>query len=358
MTFGTPSSPRRLLARTVSALTYPLSPTEYLRSLRPADAAGGRIESIGAASLDAVTVTIRPARGFPRHAAGQFVRLGVDVDGVRHWRCYSISSAPERADGCFTLTVKAIADGRVSNHIVDNLAAGDRVQLEPPAGEFVLPASIPERLLFVTAGSGITPVMSMLASLDARGAMPDVTVIHAAPTAADMIFRSELEALAVRHSQLRLHRIHTRESGRLTADRLEALCPDWRNRETWACGPDALLQALEVAWQQAGIGERLHVERFRPRQLQTDGATESGRVQFLRSQRETTGHGNQPLLELAEQNGLAPAHGCRMGICHGCTAALKSGCVRDLRSGQTFDEEGDLVQICVCAPVGDVEIDL
>jgi stearoyl-CoA 9-desaturase NADPH oxidoreductase len=216
-----------------------------------------------------------------------------------------------------------------------------------PAGDFVLPERLPGRLLFITAGSGITPVMSMLRSLDARGTVPYLTIIHAAPDAASMIYGDELAVLAARHPRITLHRIHTRTQGRFDASQLDALCRGWELCETWACGPDALLQQLEDHWQRAGVGERLHVERFRPRALQAADAA-AGRVQFLRSGR----------IELAELHGMAPAHGCRMGICHGCTATLKSGCVRDLRNGKTYSDEGDLVQICVCAPVGDVEIDL
>ncbi|MEQ1438548.1 ferredoxin reductase [Fontimonas sp. SYSU GA230001] len=359
MAFDLSSAPRRVLARFAAALSYPLTPADYFGTVRAdGDALQGSVESVRRAAPDAVTLTIRPGRGFARHVAGQFVRIGIDIDGVRHWRCYSISSAPERADGCFTLTVKAVPGGRVSTYIVDRLAVGARVQLSEPAGAFTLPERLPARLLFVTAGSGITPVMSMLASLDARGVMPYATVIHCAPDADQMIHGDELARLAERHPRLRLHRIYTRQSGRFTPEQLETLCPEWRLSETWACGPDALLQTLEAHWQQAGIAGQLHVERFRPRQLAGVPADAAVTVRFARSGCSAAGRGDQPVLELAELQGLAPASGCRMGICHGCIATLRSGAVRDLRDGTVHAEEGDQVQICVCAPVGDVEIEL
>ncbi|MGB1563605.1 MAG: ferredoxin reductase [Sinimarinibacterium flocculans] len=348
----------RWLQRAAGALTWPLNPSDYLGALF-ADTPGGNavVERIGHPTPDAVTLTLRVPRGFPRHRAGQFVRLGVDIDGVRHSRCYSIASAPERDDGCIEITAKAIAGGRVSAHLNELLRVGARLQIDAPAGDFVLPEWLPERLLFITAGSGITPVMGMLRSLDARGTVPEVTLVHAAPDAASMIYGDELAAFAARHPQVTLHRVYTRAQGRFDVSQLDAVCEGWAGCETWACGPDALLQQLEDHWQQAGIGARLHTERFRPRVPQAGDAT-AARVQFLRSARVVDGRGDQPVLDLAELNGLSPAHGCRMGICHGCTATLKSGCVRDLRNGKTFDEEGDLVQICVCAPIGDVEIDL
>jgi stearoyl-CoA 9-desaturase NADPH oxidoreductase len=348
----------RWLRRAAGALTWPLNPADYLGALRADEGLGNAVvEGIARPTADAVTLTLRTPRGFARHQAGQFVRLGVDIDGVRHTRCYSISSAPERDDGCIEITVKAIAGGRVSAYLNELLQVGTRVQLDAPAGDFVLPERLPGRLLFITAGSGITPVMSMLRSLDARGTVPYLTIIHAAPDAASMIYGDELAALAARHPRISLHRIHTRTQARFDVTQLDALCRGWELCETWACGPDALLQQLEDHWQQAGIDARLHVERFRPRALVAADAA-AGRVQFLRSGRIADGRGDQPVLDLAELHGMAPAHGCRMGICHGCTATLKAGCVRDLRNGKTFSDEGDLVQICVCAPVGDVEIEL
>ncbi|MES0872649.1 ferredoxin reductase [Sinimarinibacterium thermocellulolyticum] len=348
----------RWLQRAAAALTWPLDPADYLGALR-ADAGAGNavVERIEHPTPDAVTLTLRVPRGFLRHRPGQFVRLGVDIDGVRHTRCYSIASAPERGDGCIEITVKAIAGGRVSVHLKTRLVVGARVQLDAPAGDFVLPEQLPARMLFIAAGSGITPMMSILRSLDARGAVPQLTIVHCAPDAASMLYGDELAVLAARHPRITLHRIHTRSQGRFDVAQLDTLCRGWAQCETWACGPDAMLQQIEDHWQRYGIGERLHVERFRPRALRAVDAA-AGRVQFVRSGRIADGRSDQPVLELAEQNGMAPAHGCRMGICHGCTATLKAGCVRDLRNGKTYSDEGDLVQICVCAPVGDVQIDL
>ncbi len=363
-----PASPLR---RILGALTWPLTPDAFIESLLPQApvAARGRVERIEPNGPDAATITIRCPRGWRGHRAGQFVNVGVDVDGVRHTRCYSISSAPERGDGRFTITVKAIANGRVSRHLVQALEVGDTLSLGEPTGEFVLPAVLPERLLMIAAGSGITPIMSMLESLQAQDRLGDVVLIHSAPLPGTMIFGAALERMAQRHSGLTLQRYYTRHggdthqpgehNGRFDAGQLDTLCPDWRERATWACGPDALLQNLELHFERAGVAEHLHVERFRPR-LRPGAAAdaETAQVTFGRSAVRACGNGAQSLLELAEASGLNPEHGCRMGICHGCTATLQSGRVRDLRSGEIHDEAGDLVQVCVCAPVGDVEIDL
>jgi len=119
-----------------------------------------------------------------------------------------------------------------------------------------------------------------------------------------------------------------------------------------------LLASLESTWSAAGCAERLQIERFQAELAPVNAGAVGGEVRFCVSGRLVQADGFKPLLEVAESAGLAPAHGCRMGICHGCTVKLKSGSVRDLRSGQLHSDAGERVQICVCAAAGDIEIEL
>ncbi len=365
---ATSSRISRLLSRSlVKPMVTPLVPGDFLELVNPlrfGRGLRGRIEQVLSETADARTLVIRPGRGWRAHRAGQFVSIGIDIKGVRHSRCYSISSAPERADGCFSITVKAVDGGRVSTHLVREAQTGMLIHLSPAEGEFVLPSVSADPLLFVTAGSGITPIMSMLRSLAARDAMTDAVLIHYAPTPADCIFADELRALAERFPQLRVHLVNTRAtgdaalSGHFSTAHLEQVCSDWQTRQAYACGPRALLATLDAIWSQAGVAERLQVERFQAALAPANAGAVGGEVRFSRSGRLAQADGAKPLLEVAEAAGLAPAHGCRMGICHGCMVTLKSGCVRDLRSGHIHRDSGELVQICVCAAAGDVEIEL
>jgi ferredoxin-NADP reductase len=122
------------------------------------------------------------------------------------------------------------------------------VRLAPPAGEYVLADPLPSRLLFVTAGSGITPVMGMLRGLVARDALPDVVLVHLAPGREDVIFGAELRRLARRHPAFALHKHHDAAAGRFRPAMLDAVCAAWRERPTWACGPTGLLDALTDHW--------------------------------------------------------------------------------------------------------------
>ena len=362
----TQPSPRKEsgFVRLAALLATPLIPDDYIELVNPLwtrNALRARVEAVIPETTDSASLVLKPGLRWLGHRAGQFLRVGVDIEGVRHWRCYSISSAPERADGLITITVKAVEGGRVSNFLVRELRAGAVLELAAAEGEFVQPQGRDDRLLMITGGSGLTPVMSQLRSAAARGAMPECTVIHFAPTAEDCLFRDELLSLAAQHPQLKLHLVYTRNGSKgahFQAARLAELCPDWQSRRVYSCGPAALLATVEAHWADAGLSEQLIVERFRPALAAANAGATGGALSFLSSARQADSNGQTSILVSAELAGLAPAHGCRMGICHGCTARLICGQVRDLRTGQVFGETDDLIQICVCAPAGDVQIDL
>ncbi|MEU3084549.1 ferredoxin reductase [Streptomyces albidoflavus] len=334
-------------------VTTPLLPSDYLDLVSPLRAGAdlrGRIEAVRPETRDAATVVIRPGRGWRGHTAGQYVRIGVDVDGVRLWRAYSITSPTDRQDGCVTITVKAILDGKVSNHLVRRAKPGTLIQLDQATGDFVLPQAKPAKVLFLTAGSGITPVMGMLRDT----AFDDAVMIHCAPQPQDVIFRSELHGLAAA-GKLRLIEVHTATDGMLDIARLDELVPDWAERETWACGPTGLLDAADEHWSRHGVQERLHTERFRPG---TVVAGDGGEVTFSATGKTVDADGATPLLDIGEEAGVLMPSGCRMGICFGCVTPLRAGSVRDLRTGEiTAAEPGVLIQTCVSAAAGPCDIE-
>jgi len=350
------------LTELAGLVATPLAPSHYVALVRPLAATHlrqARVEAVHDETADARTLTLRPGHGWQAHRAGQYVRVGVEIDGRIATRTYSISSSPERGDGCITITVKAQPDGRVSQALVRRVTAGTYLALGAPEGDFVLPDPPPAAPLFLTAGSGITPVMSMLSTLAARGAMLDVTHVHLARTARDVIFGDELRALAAAHPGYRLTILHTQDDPRrISAARLDELVPDWRVREAWACGPHALLETLTACFAEAGRADALHVERFAAAFATATASDAGGRVRFAGSAREARADGRTPLLRVAESSGVAAPHGCRMGICHSCDTTLVSGCVRDLRTGERIAEPGTRVQICVCAAAGDLELAL
>jgi ferredoxin-NADP reductase len=349
---------RERVIRFAERVTTPLVPSDYLDvidPLRSGAALRGRIVAVNSETRDAVTLVIKTGRGWRTHVPGQYVRIGIDVDGVRQWRAYSLTSETSRRDGCITITVKAIPNGVVSNHLVRKAAAGTLVHLDQAAGEFTLGPQPPAKTLFLTAGSGITPVMGMLRNMTDLDT--DVVVVHSAPTAADVIFGDELRRLA-RQGRIRLMERYTDVDGMLDVTRLHDIVDDIVDRQTWACGPVGFLDALERRWETDGLADQLHTERFRPSVHVTgDGGT----ITFAKTGTVVDAEGSQTLLHAGEAAGVLMPSGCRMGICFGCVAPLRQGSVRDLRTGDiTTAAEGDGIQIqtCISAAAGDCDIEL
>ena len=349
---------RERVLKFAERVTTPLVPADYLDVIDPLRSSTdhrGRIVAIHPETRDAVSVVIKPGRGWRGHIPGQYVRIGIDVDGIRQWRAYSLTSETSRPDGCIAITVKAIPDGKVSNHLVRRATVGTVIQLDQAAGEFTLGEQPPAKILFLTAGSGVTPAMGMLRNMTDAGA--DVVVVHSAPTVDDVIFGGELRMLA-RQGRIRLVEKHTDTDGMLDVSQLDGVVADLAERHTWACGPAGMLDALESRWAADGIADRLHTERFRPTIIT---AGDGGEVTFSKSNTVVDAGGAETLLDAGETAGVLMPSGCRMGVCFGCVVPLRQGAVRDLRTGEvTTAAPGDNVRIqtCVSAAAGSCDIEI
>jgi ferredoxin-NADP reductase len=352
-----PRSTNRI-RRAATSLTTPLLPDDFLSLVDPLWSKSrpcGRVVAVQRHTDRASSLRIRPGRGFAgAYRAGQYVRVGVDVDGVSHWRTYSLTSPESPVDGCIELTVQAVPGGLVSERLAHATQVGDVLGLEQAEGTFVLPrAATPDRLLMITAGSGITPVVAMLRTLDSTGSLPDVVLLHSAPTAADTIFREELLALARKYPSLRLVLRQSSFEGRLDLAELPAICPDWAEREAYVCGPASLLDAAEEHWR--ARSDRLRLERFTAPARSTGGS--GGSVRFGTADPVAV-DGEASLLEAGESAGQLLPSGCRMGICFGCVLRLREGQVRDLRTGQVHGEPGDHIQTCISGASGPARLDI
>jgi ferredoxin-NADP reductase len=356
-----PAARRRALGL-IRSFTSPLLPDDYLELINPLWSTRelrGRIERIERETAEAVTVLIKPGWEWPGHQPGQYLRLGIQVDGIHHWRAYSLTSDPARADGCIAITPKLVEGGQVTPFLCSGVRPGTIVRLGGVEGAFVLPDPLPERLLFVSAGSGITPIMSMLRSLDRAGDLRDVVHVHSSRTAETTIFGSELRELDTRRPGYRLHEQITGREGRLDEESLEVVCPDWRERETFLCGPAGLLETMSERWQRDADPARLHVEHFQPHTEVGEGERGAGGpIRFCTSGVDAVSDGSQPILVAGENAGATLAFGCRMGICHSCVGRLRAGQVRDLRTGRVHGAPGELLRTCINAPEGAIEIDL
>ncbi len=298
------------------------------------------------------TVTLKPSRGWKGHESGQYVQVGVEVDGARRTRCFSVSSPESGPNDLITLTMRANPDGQVSRHLVHDARVGDVIHLSQAEGDFTLPNPLPAQVLLISGGSGITPVMSHLRTLLRRGYGGRITFVHYAQSPDHQIYADELAALPP-HVKVHLLYPDSGSDAFYSTEELARILPEHADVDTWACGPAGLVERVQETYEE---NPRLRVEYFKTSSLKPLEGVE-GRTRFADAGLESENTG-VTLLEQAEALGLKPEFGCRMGICFSCVSRKTEGTVRNVRTGEESSQSDEDVRICVSAPVGDCVVDL
>lgn len=363
------------LADLTEPFTTPLLPTDYAGLFNPlfGREVRGRVTAVDR-HTDFTTVTIEPGPGvgrtFTRFRAGQFIGLGLQIDGRWTWRCYSLTNAPVLSgqqwhgkERRLTVSVKPVPDGTVSTRIADRLRPGRIIRLSAPGGDFHLPDPVPEKILFITAGAGITPVMSILRWLAQEDAantaggtagtpFPDVVHVHSERASAPAEpFGTELAALAEAQPNYRLIHRDSATEGRLTAADIPDLVPDLAERTTLACGPGPLLEELKETVPD------IRTESFHASDLpgSVDPADLGGEIDLGTTGVTATSTGTTTILDAAEAAGVPLVHGCRMGICRTCVVPVTDGTAVDLRDGAVYGP-GEQIRTCCSVPSGHLAI--
>jgi stearoyl-CoA 9-desaturase NADPH oxidoreductase len=348
----------------LEAAATPHGLDSYLEQLDPLFVTGecrAEVVAVERGTEESVTLTLRPNRAWRGFRAGQFVNVAVEVDGVRHQRCYSPACAEGRGP-MLEITTKRHPEGLVSNFLVDRAEPGMVVGLSQGEGDFQLPDPRPDSLLLIGGGSGITPLMAILRTVLIEGYDRPVALLHYAPDPDRAIYRAELDRLAADHPNFRLARSYTRAPGAGELDghfspaHLPQSEPSFATAETFACGPPALLDAVRGTWAN-GLEQRLHVESFVPPTFVPVGEPGEGQIRFADSGVEATNSG-ESLLAQAEAAGLSPEFGCRMGICHTCTCRKRAGTHKNLLTGEVSSAPDEEIQLCVSAALGDLTVEL
>lgn len=357
---------RLLRSRLLEALTYPHGVDRYVELVRPLlvrREVRAEVIAVRHQTPRSVTLTLRPNANWRGMSAGQFVGLSVEIEGVQETRPYSPAGSEHAADGTLELTVSTHPEGKVSRHLRDRTRPGTIVGLTQAQGEFALPDPRPERVLLISGGSGITPVMAMLRTICDEGLADtgEVGFLNYARSPELALYGAELERLADRHAQLRVARGFTRGDGgslegRFDRTHLRAVGVEHSDAATFVCGPPALIDAVRSVWAHDRLPEPA-VETFTPTAPSFDTTEAAGTVSFKASGREAANSG-LALLEQAEDAGLNPDHGCRMGICNTCSCRKTEGTVRNVLTGALSSAGEERIRICVSVPVGDVALDL
>ncbi|SEB68338.1 ferredoxin--NADP reductase [Streptomyces sp. TLI_105] len=332
-----------------------------------------RVVEVIAETADAHSLVLQaPAESADRftYRPGQFLTLKLPgADGRPAARCYSLASSPHTGEP-LKITVKRVAGGYGSNWVCDRLAAGDELEVLPPAGTFT-PDSLDDDLLLVAGGSGITPVLSIAKSAlaDGRGR---VVLLYANRDESSVVFRDELRTLTQDHPD-RLLVLHWLESlqGLPSVDRLAAALAPYADREAFVCGPQPLMDAVEQALRTLGApGDRIHRERFfslgadvfDAPEVPQDTATEGGataEVELDGETRTVAWPPTAPLLDVLIAAGVDAPYSCREGACSACTCRVVAGEVKMLRNDVLDDQDiaEGYVLACQALPLTDrVEI--
>ena len=327
---------RRILASApVARLTSPPTVDHYLEYLHPmwtADAVRARVVRVEAETGAASTVWLRPNGAWKGFTPGQHVEFGVEVDGTRRVRCFSLSDSAERRDGLISVSVKAHPDGFVSQFLHGGrLADRTIIYMSQAQGEFVLPDEVPERVLLVSGGSGITPVMSMLKTLLDREHDGEIVFVHYARSRDDEMFSDELDRLAGAPN-VRMVRIYTREpeagaelTGRFTVDHLKHLGIDPSDTLTYVCGPAGFMAAVVDAAQAQGWQPgQIHREYFAADPA-AQGEQRAFEVELARSGRRVQVPAERSVVEVLADMGVVLPVSCGQGLCGTCLTPVLDG---------------------------------
>ena len=346
------------------------------------------------------TFVLKPSIFWKGFVPGQYIPVQLEIDGIWVQRFYSISSSLQtfRHQGLISITVKRQNAGRLSPQLHQQWHRGSVVRIGTATGQFVLAsdsasansatvstntsAPSPQRalrlntaptskLLMIAAGSGITPILSMLESLaeayeSEPGGMPSVVMIYHVRNAQEIVAAARLEALTTTIPGFTL-RIHQSDrEGRVTPEQLQRDCPDLAERQLYLCGPEGFMDSvIAFAMSLGAARSALKLESFgsarsisSPQQA-TDNVNDqdpTSRIRFARSGTEISSSGQHTLLELAELAGLQPKYGCRAGICRECTCSTSGGRVMNRLTGELMPEEQQQVQACISIPLGDLAV--
>jgi 3-ketosteroid 9alpha-monooxygenase subunit B len=274
-------------------------------------------------------IEIPPALGERfAYAAGQFCTFRATIGGEPIARCYSMSSSPDTGDP-FTVTVKRVPGGKMSNWMNDTLASGATIDVMPPAGLFVLRAADTPIVAFA-GGSGITPILSLIKSALVTTTR-EIALVYANRDPAGVIFASALERLRVASGgRLSVHHHLDSERGFLNPAACAALVGQRTQADFYICGPAPYMTLVEAGLEQRRVDPgRLFIERF---QLTTEGravsgasATESIVIRLDNRKHRVAYQPGDTILQTARRAGLRPPSSCEQGTCATCMAYLDEG---------------------------------
>ena len=347
------------------------------------DAYRAQVIEIRDEMADMYTLVLKPQTGlidrqWPEFIAGQFIELMVEKDGARTLRCFSISSSPAyyQKTGLIELSIRIQQQGRITPWIRQQLKPGSLVNISQAQGDFILPETMlysrkAEKLLLIAGGSGITPFRSMLQqqtmqqlamnkSMGESSPQLDIHLLYYSRDDQQVAFQQELEQLQQDYKSLTISFVDSEKEGFICAEHLQAYCSDYLERTAFICGPSPMIQqARKVLAEFEVASDKINFEFFGAAPIEIENS-EQGVVLFQASEKTLVSEKDKSntLLEQAEEMGIKPVSGCRIGVCHQCICKKKSGVVFNTRTQEYSDTGSEEIQLCISVAQGDVVLDL
>lgn len=336
------------------------------------DAYRARVVEVRDELTDMYTLVLAPQAGmldrhWPTFSAGQYIELMVEKNGARVLRCFSISSSPAyyARTGLIELSIRQQHKGKMTPWMRQQLQPQVFVNISAPQGDFTLQASADaDKKLFIAGGSGITPFRSMLQQQalnpSSHKAGQNIHLLYYSRNAQDVAFKHELASLQEQHPGITITFIDSSVDGFVCNDHLLKYCADVHQRTAYICGPSPMIQQARKVLSELGLNDdKIYFEYFGAAPIEIED-NQQGVVHFAASQqvllteKETT----KTLLEHAEEQGLSPVSGCRIGVCHQCICKKKSGVVFNTRTQEFSDTGSEEIQLCISVAQGDVVLDI
>lgn len=325
-----------------------------------------KVERVRTELADVYSLVLKPSKRWGGFKAGQYIEITVEQNGSRISRFFSISSSPEyyALTGLIELSIKVQDKGRITPwlaHYKNNNKFKNFISISKAQGSFVLETTSQPQL-WIAGGSGITPFRSMLQQLRLSSKQQGIQLLYYTQAADQALFKQELLESAALLNNVQVTFLNDQQHGYLNKEHLEQHCKDLKKRHIYICGPTPMIASARKIVSELGAQKaQVNYEYFgaAPIDLPRDFAN-SSLVTFQRSALTKEVNNEQPksLLEVAEEAGLTPVSGCRMGVCHQCVCQKKSGKVLNTLTGQYSDTGVSEIQLCISVACDDLVLEL
>lgn len=328
-----------------------------------------RITRVSKETHDSKSYFFSTSESLEHRHAGSHTHIQFDLNGQTINRTYTLSSTPslgfdEKQNNEYAITVKCVPNGLASNWLFSKLKIGDKLKVSRAQGQFILPYHPPGKILFLSAGSGVTPLMSMLRYLSKSGNRSDIHFLNYSKSSADIIFQNELKQLTNSRSNITSNFVleaaeKGKEQGRINAKQLQSVVPDLADRDIYMCGPQAFMKASMQIFEQLGISpSRIHLENFTTNIGAASNLGYSTSLHFSSLEKPLISSPSKTILQEAEAAGLQPKSACRTGICRTCRCKKISGTTVNLATGEESSKDNDYILPCVSVAKTETQIEL